>query len=62
MFFSKFFTLRKFFTFFTRPGHWLASADTYGADRKWVLLKQIPIELSDDEEMEEAGQGGPSGV
>ena len=20
-------------------GHWLASADTYGADRKWVLLK-----------------------
>ena len=42
-------------------GHWLASADTYGADRKWVLLKPIPIELDPDEEMGAAGEGGPSG-
>ena len=41
-------------------GHWLASADTYGADRKWVLLKPIPIELDPDEEMGAAGEGGPS--
>ena len=27
--------------------------DTYGADRKWVLLKPVPVEL-DDEEMGEA--------
>ena len=26
----------------TTWGHWLASADTYGADRKWVLLKPTP--------------------
>ena len=37
----------------TTWGHWVASADTYGADRKWVLLKPVPIEL-DDEEMGEA--------
>ena len=43
-----------------RWGHWLASADTYGADRKWVLLKPIPIELDNDEEMDGAGEGGSS--
>ena len=37
----------------TTWGHWVASADTYGADRKWVLLKPVPTEL-DDEEMGEA--------
>ena len=26
----------------TTWGHWVASADTYGADRKWVLLKPVP--------------------
>ena len=29
-----------------------------GADRKWVLLKPIPIELSDTEEMGEAAGSG----
>ena len=44
----------------TTWAHWLASADTYGADRKWVLLKPIPIELDNDEEMDGAGEGGSS--
>ena len=26
-------------------GHFLASEDTYGANRTWVLLKPIPIDL-----------------
>ena len=44
-------------------GHWLASADTYGADRKWVLLKPIPIELSHDDGEDELQEevGGPPG-
>ena len=29
----------------TTWGHFLASADDYGADRLWVVLEPIPIEL-----------------
>ena len=43
----------------TTWGHWLTSADTYGADRKCVLLKPIAIDL-DDNEMDGAAEGGPS--
>ena len=48
----------------TTWGHWVASADTYGADRKWVLLKGIPIELeSEDDAMEvEGGEKGKKNV
>jgi len=30
-------------------GHWCASADNYSADRQWVLLKPIPLDLDDME-------------
>ena len=32
-------------------GHWVANAVTYGADRQWVLLKPIPINLDEDDDM-----------
>ena len=35
-------------------GKMVASAETYGADRLWVVLKPIPIELdSEDEQIDE---------
>ena len=36
--------------FGTTWGHFLASADDYGADRLWVVLEPIPIELDADSE------------
>ena len=38
-------------------GHIVADKDTYGADRSWVVLKPIPIELDSEDE---AVGGGPS--
>ena len=38
-------------------GTFVAEADTYGADKLWVLLKAIPIDLDSGEE----GDAGPSG-
>ena len=35
-------------------GHWCASADNYGADRQWVLLKPIPLDLDDMEVVADA--------
>ena len=34
--------------FGTTWGHFLASTDDYGADRLWVVLEPIPIELDAD--------------
>ena len=42
-------------------GHWCASTDNYGADRKLVLLKPIPIELDDEEESDTASPAAASG-
>ena len=38
-------SLRKRITAATTWGHFLASADDYGADRLWVVLEPIPILL-----------------
>ena len=48
-------------TYGVTRGTFVAEADTYGADKFWVVLKPIPIDLelsSDDEAlvMNEAGQ------
>ncbi len=42
-------------------GHWCATTDNYGADRKWVLLKPIPIDLDDEEEADTASPAAASG-
>ena len=34
----------------TTWGHFLASADDYGANKLWVVLEAIPIELDNDED------------
>ena len=39
-------------TYGTTWGHWPAASETYGADRKWVLLNPTPIVLdADDDEV-----------
>ena len=30
-------------------GHFVAAAETYGANKTWVLLKPIPIDLEEEE-------------
>ena len=37
----------------TTWGHFVASPETYGINKEWVVLKAVPIELSDDEGGEE---------
>ena len=37
----------------TTWGHFIADPATYGTEKEWVVLKGIPIELSDDEDMDE---------
>jgi len=36
-------------TYGVTRGTFVAEADTYGADKLWVVLKPIPIELEEDE-------------
>ena len=38
-------------------GKFLATADTYGADKLWVLLEPIAINLDSDDDDDEAGAG-----
>ena len=38
-------------------GKFLATADTYGANKLWVLLKPIAINLDSDDDDDEAGAG-----
>ena len=38
-------------------GKFLATADTYGANKLWVLLKPIAINLDSDNDEDEAGAG-----
>ena len=39
----------------TRGTFVLAEADTYGADKFWVVLKPIPIDLEEDQGDEQSG-------
>ena len=39
-------------TYGTTWGHFVADAESYGVNKTWVLLQQIPVDLDDD------GSGG----
>ena len=44
-------------------GHFVATKDAYGADRDWVLLQPIPINVDNPDAEENFGEenlGGPS--
>ena len=43
-------------------GNWVAEKETYGADRLWVLVRNIPIVLDDGESESSSPSGSPGGA
>ena len=47
-------------TYGVTRGTFVAEADTYGADKFWVVLKPIPIDLEEDQGDEQSGSSASS--
>ena len=47
-------------TYGVTRGTFVAEADTYGADKFWVVLKPIPIDLEEDQGDEQSGSPAAS--